>query len=102
MKYYTLYYQPQSSSNRVIAVATSDSLLKLNKINYATFHNCKGFTYIIRTEDFGDKYAFNYGAGCLLTPELDDFNRFVDNVDAGKDYKTYNYSQRVRELLNRR
>lgn len=102
MKYYTLYYQPMTSSDHVIAVATSNSLLKLIKIEYMTFHNRKGFPYIIRTEDFSYKDAFKYGAGCLFVPELDDFNRFVANVDAGKDYKTYNYSQRVRELLNRR
>ena len=100
MKYYTLYYQPLLSSNSVIAVASSDSLLKLIKIKYATFQNCKGFPYIIRTEDFGYKDAFKYGAGCLFVPELDYFKRFVAKVDAGKDYKTYNYSQRVRQLLN--
>lgn len=100
--YYTLYYQPQASSDHVIAVASSDSLLKLVKIKYATFYNRKGFPYIIRTEDFGDKDTFNYGLGCLLVPEYDDFMRFSDKVDAGKYYKTYNYIQRVRELLNRR
>lgn len=100
--YYTLYYQPQTSSDRTIAVATSNSLIKLIKIKYATFRNCKGFPYIIRSEDFGYKDAFQYDLGCLFVPELDDFKRFVAKVDAGKDYKTYNYSQRVRELLNRR
>lgn len=102
MKYYTLYYQQRTSSDRIIAVATSDSLLQLCKIKYATFHNRKGFPYIIRTEAFGDKDAFNYGPGCLFVPEYDDFMRFCDKVDAGKYYKTYNYIQRVRELLNRR
>lgn len=102
MKYYTLYYQPQASSDRIIVVASSNSLLKLVKIKYATFHNCKGFPYIIRTEDFGDKDAFQYGLGCLLVPEYDDFIRFIDKVYKGKYYKTYDYSQRVRELLNRR
>lgn len=102
MKYYTLYYQPKTAVDRVIAVATSDSLLKLLKIEYATFNNRKGFPYIIRTEDFGDKDAFQYGLGCLLVPEYDEFTRFSDKVDKGKYYKTYNYIQRVRELLNRR
>lgn len=102
MKYYTLYYQPKTSVNRVIAVASSNSLLKLLKIEYMTFRNRKGFSYIIRTEDFGYKDAFKYDTGCLFVPELDNFKRFIANVDAGKDYKTYNYIQRVRELLNRR
>ena len=102
MKYYTLYYQPKTAVDRVISVATSDSLLKLCKINYATFHNRKGFSYIIRTEDFGDKDAFQYGLGCLFEYEYDKFIRFSDNVDEGKYYNTYDYSQRVRELLNRR
>ena len=100
--YYTLYYQPQTSINRIIAVATSDSLIKLLKIKYATFHNRKGVPYIIRTEDYGDKDAFQYGLGCLLGSEYDDFMQFSDKVDKGKYYKTYNYIQRVRELLNRR
>lgn len=102
MKYYTLYYQPKTAVDRVIIVATSDSLLKLVKIEYATFHNRKGFSYIIRTGDFGDKDAFQYGSGCLLVPEYEDFMRFSVKVDDGKYYKTYNYSQRVRELLNRK
>ena len=102
MKYYTLYYQPKTSVNRVIAVASSDSILKLLKIKYMTFHHRMGFPYIIRTEYFGNKDAFQYGLWCLLVPEYDDFIRFIDKVDKGKYYKTYDYSQRVRELLNRR
>lgn len=102
MKYYTLYYHPKAAVDRVIAVASSDSILKLLKIKYMTFHHLTGFPYIIRTEDFGDKDAFQYGLGCLLVPEYDDFIRFSEKVDEGKYYKTYNYSQRVRELLNRR
>ena len=77
-------------------------MIKLLKIKYATFHNRKGVPYIIRTEDFGDKDAFIYGLGCLLVPEYDDFIRFSDKVDAGKYYRSYDYNQRVRELLNRR
>ena len=102
MKYYTLYYQPFTSSNRVITVVSSDSLLNLLKIKYVTFRKCIGFPYIIRTEDVGYKDAFQYGLGCLSVPEYDDFMRFSDKVDNGKDYKTYNYNQRVRKLLNRR
>lgn len=102
MGYYTLYYQPQTSSDCVIAVATSDSLLKLCKIKHATFHNCKGFPYIIRTEYFGDKDAFNYGLGCLLVPEYDNFMRFSDKVDKGKYYASYDYSQRVVASLHGR
>lgn len=98
MGYYTLYYQPQASSDRTIAVTTSNSLLKLCKIKYATFRNCMGFPYIIRTADFGDKDAFNYGLGSLLVPEYDDFMRFSDKVDKGKYYASYDYSQRVRAL----
>lgn len=102
MKYYTLYYQPKTSGDYVIAVASSNSLLKLLKIEYMTFRSRKGFPYIIRTEDFGYKDAFKYGTGCLFVPELDNFNRFAAKVDAGRDYKTYNYIQHVRKLLNRR
>ena len=102
MKYYTLYYEPHAAIRRTIAVATSDSILKLLKIKYMTFHNRKGFSYIIRTEDFGYKDAFNYGLGCLLVPEHEDFMRFSAKIDNGKYYKTYDYIQRVRELLNRR
>ena len=102
MKYYTLCYQPQTSINRIIAVSTSDSLIKLIKIKYATFHNSKGFSYIIRTADLGNKDAFLYGLGCLHVTEIYDFMRFVEKVDKGKYYKTYNYTQRVRELVIRR
>ena len=101
MKRYTLYYQPQASSDRTIAVATSDSLLKLCKIKRMTFRNYNGFPYIIKTEDFGNIYAFIYGVTSLFDYEFNEIMRFNDKVNRGKYYMTYDYSQRVRKLLNR-
>lgn len=102
MKYYTLYYQPQTSSNRVIAVASSNSLLKLCKIRKMTFRIGNGHFCIVETKDADDELAFTYDEGWLFDYEREDFNRFSAKVDNGKYYKTYDYIQRVRELLNRR
>lgn len=99
---YTLYYQPQTASNQKIAVATSDSLLELCKIKYMTFHNRMGFPYIVETANANKKDAFLYGGGCLPIVEYTELVRFVDRVNAGSYYTSYDYSQRVRALLNGR
>lgn len=100
---YTLYYQPLTASDRKIAVVTSDSLLKLCKIQKMTFyHHGKGHTYIVETASANDKDAYLYGAGLLFDDEYDEFLRFVKKVDKGKCYASYDYSQRVRALLNGR
>ena len=96
---YTLYCSPQAASDRKIAVATSGSCLKLFKIRYMTFHNRKDyFAYIIETANAGDKYAFQYSVRCLPGWDYVELIRFIDNVDAGKYYASYDYSQRVRKL----
>lgn len=87
---YTLYYQ--LASGRSIAVATSDSLLKLCKIKYMTFHGRKGFPFIVKSADGPSADSINYGAGCL-----DELIRFMNKVDSGKYYSSYDYRQRVRE-----
>lgn len=92
---YTLYYQP--AHGHTVAVATSDSLLKLSKIKYMTFHNRKGFAFIGKSAEGPSADSFNYGAGCLLGSIYDELIRFMNNVDAGKYYASYDYSQRVRE-----
>lgn len=100
---YTLYYQPKTASNRKIAVATSDSLLKICKIKEMTFHNnSKGYMYITETAKANDKDAFLYGPGCLFYDEYAEFLKFANNVNEGKYYTSYDYSQRVRALLNGR
>lgn len=91
MKYYTLYYQLPSSGRR-IAVATSKSLIKLCKIQATTFYNRKCDTSFIMQK--------GGNTCCLLTDcEYEKLRRFNDS---GKYYKSYDYAQRVRELLNRR
>lgn len=92
---YTLYYQ--LASGRSIAVATSDSLLKLCKIKYMTFHGRKGFPFIVKSADGPSADSFNYGAGCLFGSIYDELIRFMNNVDAGKYYASYDYRQRVRD-----
>lgn len=98
MKYYTLYYQPQAASYRKFAIATSDSLLKLCKIECMTFRDCEGFPFIVETAKADDKDAFRYGAGCLFEYEHAEFVQFANKVNEGKYYNSYDYSQRVREL----
>lgn len=95
---YTLYYKTERRS--IVEVATSDSLLKLLKIEKMTFHRAKGFSYITKTSEAGNMDAFSYGAGCLSANSHADFIKFNEAVDGGKYYKTYDYSQRVRQLLN--
>lgn len=94
---YTLYYQ-QQYHGKAVAVATSDSLLKLLKIGKMTFHHAKGFSYIIETSEAGNIDAFSYGATCLSTNSNADFIKFSEAVDGGRYFKSYDYSQRVREL----
>lgn len=95
---YTLYYQTERRG--IVEVATSDSLLKLLKIEKMTFHHAKGFPYITETSEAGSRDAFSYGAGCLSANGHADFIKFNEAVDGGKYYKTYDYSQRVRQVLN--
>lgn len=92
---YTLYYQ--MPYGHTVAVATSDSLLKLCKIKYMTFHNRKGVPFIVKSADGPSADSFYYGAGCLFGSVYDELIRFMDNVDDGKYYASYDYSQRVRE-----
>lgn len=97
---YTLYYQTQDG--RRVKVATSDSLLKLLKIEKMTFHHDKGSSYIGRTDEKYNKYVFRYDDACLSRRGHADFVKFRDAVNGGKCFKSYDYRQRVRELLNRR
>ena len=97
---YTLYYQ--KSYGDTVVVTRSDSLLKLLKIKKMSFHHSKGFSYIVKTANKDDIDAFSYGAGCLSCNSHVEYMRFCEAVDGGKYFKSYDYSQRVRELLNRR
>lgn len=99
---YTLYYQPQTASDRKIAVATSDSLIKLLKIEKMTFNHAEGCYYILRTEEMNNRYRFYYGTGHLSRAGRADLMKFKDAVDGGKYFKSYDYRQRVRALLNGR
>lgn len=92
---YTLYYQTQYRTK--VAVASSDSLLKLLKIEKMTFHHAEGFSYIVKTAEADDCDAFSYGAGCLSADGHADFMKFNDAVDGGKYFKTYDYRLRVRD-----
>lgn len=91
---YTLYYQPNCRD--IVAVAESDYLLKLLKIEKTTFHRSKGFSYIVKTEDGLDPDAFSYGISCLSRNSHAEYMRFCKAVDGGKYFKTYDYSYRVR------
>lgn len=92
---YTLYYQKEYGNT--VAVASSNYLLKLLKIEKMTFHHAKGFSYIIKTSDASNRDAFSYGAGCLSSNGYADFMKFNEAVDGGKYFKSYDYSQRARE-----
>ena len=92
---YTLYYQ--MAYGHTVAVATSDSLLKLCKIKAMTFHGRKGFPYIIETAREGHVDNFAYDEERLCGDAYDELLRFKENIAAGKYYASYDYSQRVRE-----
>ena len=85
------------SNGRKIAVASSNSLLKLCKIRKMTFSNGGPRFCIIETADKDDEFAFTYDEGCLFSDELEDFNRFKNKVDNGRYFPTYDYRQRARE-----
>lgn len=96
---FTLYYQ--MACGYTVIVATSDSLLKLCKIKYMTFHNRKGFPYIVKSTKGPSADSLNYGGECLFGANHEELIRFINNVDAGKYYASYDYSQRVRERVLR-
>ena len=92
---YTLRFE--TTRNRKITVASSDSLLKLCKIRKMTFRKGNGYLHIVETIDAHDELAFTYDEGWLFDYELEDFNRFKNKVDNGHYYKSYDYSKRIRE-----
>ena len=92
---YTLYYQQEYGNT--VAVAASDSLLKLLKIEKMSFRHSTGFSYIVKTSTRDGRDAFSYGAGCLSCNSHDEYMRFCEAVDGGKYFKSYDYRQRVRD-----
>lgn len=91
---YTLYYQQKYGNT--VAVTSSDSLLKLLKIEKMSFHHRKGFSYIVKTATSADRAAFSYGPGCLSCNSHAEYIRFCEAVDGGKYFKSYDYSHRAR------
>lgn len=91
---YTLCFE--TASGRRIAVTSSNSLLKLCKIRKMTFKNRNLHSCIVETKEKDDKFTFTYDEGWLFDYDLDEFNRFRSNVDAGEYYKSYDYSNLVR------
>lgn len=59
MKYYTLYYQPKTALDRVIAVATSDSLLKLLRLSTRRLTIAKVFRTLSERRISAIKTRFN-------------------------------------------
>lgn len=89
---YTLYYQTQYRDP--ITVVTSKPILRLLKIEKMTFHHAEGISFIV---DANSRYPFSLGDGCLSDNEHADFMRFNDAVNGGKYFKSYDYTQRVRD-----
>ena len=89
---YTLYYQ--KSYGDTVVIARSKSLLKLLMIKAVTFgFNSRAF--VASGTDQFNKFD-------LIGDERFRFNDFEMKVNSGRYFATYDYSQRVRELLNRR
>ena len=89
---YTLYYQKRYGDT--VVITRSKSLLKLLKIKLVTFgFDTRAFIAVGR-EQF-NKFD-------LICDERFSFNDFEMKVNAGRYFPAYDYSQRVRELLNRR
>ena len=89
---YNLYYQKRYGDT--VIIASSKSLLKLLKIKAVTFgFDSRAFVAVGR--DQFNKFD-------LIGDERLCFNDFEMKVNAGCYFSTYDYSQRVRELLNRR
>lgn len=87
---YTLYYQKRYGDT--VVIARSKSLLKLLKIKAVTF----GFDSRAFVESGTDQFnKFD-----LIGDEWFNFNDFETKVNAGRYFATYDYSQRVRQLLN--
>ena len=89
---YTLYYQKRYGDT--VVIARSKSLLRLLKIKAVTYgFDSRAFVAVGR-EQF-NKFD-------LIGDDLFSFNDFEMKVNAGRYFATYDYSQRARELLNRR
>ena len=90
---YTLYYQRISGDT--VVIARSNSLLRLLKIKAETFDSdSKAFVAVGHNQ---------FNKFDLIGAEWSSFNDFEKKVDSGCRFATYDYSQRVRELLlNRR
>ena len=89
---YTLYYQKRYGDT--VVIARSKSLLRLLKIKAVTFGSDSRAFVSVGREQF-NKFD-------LIGDERFCFNDFEIKVNSGCYFATYNYSQRVRELLNRR
>ena len=91
---YSLYYEKYSG--RTVVVARSTSLLKLLKIKEVSFLEGCPRAYITTNgrEEF-NKFD-------LSADERVRYSDFEMKAQAGRYFPTYDYSQRVIELLNRR
>ena len=88
---YTLYYQKRYGDT--VVIARSKSLLKLLKIKAVTHgFNSRAFIASGTGQFF---YKFD-----LIGDEWFSFNDFEMKVNSGRYFPTYDYSQRVRQLLN--
>ena len=89
---YSLYYQKRYGDT--VVITRSKSLLKLLKIKLVTYgFDTRAFIAVGREE---------FNKFDLIGDELFSFNDFEKEVNAGRYFATYDYRQRVRELLNRR
>lgn len=87
---YTLYYQ--KSYGDMVVITRSKSLLKLLKIKFMT----SIFLHI------NDSNGHECSMTDLESSDYLDYRNFRDRVYGGKYFKSYDYIQRVRYLLNRR
>lgn len=87
---YTLYYQKRNGDT--VVIARSKSLLKLLKI--------KAVTYGLNSRAFVSSGTDKFNKIDLTVDELFSFNDFEMKVNAGRYFPSYDYSQRVRQLLN--
>lgn len=90
---YTLYVQ--KSYGDTVVLARSKSLLNLSKIKFFTERRVGAELTLYITDDDG----YTQNSMDLRGSDHFNFRRFCDRVYGGKYYFSYDYSQRVRELI---
>lgn len=89
MDNYKLFYDKRSG---VTVQLAKGSLLKLIKIKAVTCKGLSGKSYILKDYDM---HELHYCEDDLPKNERDKVRRFIDKVNSGVYYATYDYSARI-------